>query len=157
MQVSSGPQTLLHSYNGQWQGITRTWFEPEVLVDESEWSATIYPILGERFVQYDYMGSMQDNPLEGKATLGFNAMTGNFEMAWIDSFHQSTGIMYCKGPATAAGISVLGSYLVDELGTSWGWRTDFELTSKNELAVRSYNITPDGVAYLGVETLYTRH
>ncbi len=153
---NADPETLLQAYTGQWQGMTRTWFEPDKLADESSWQGTIYPILGNRFIQYDYTGSLQGDAFEGKALIGFNAMTKQFEMAWIDSLHQSTGIMYCQGHQTTTGFMVLGSFRASEDGPEWGWRTDFELLNSKQLRIRAYNISPEGMEYLGVETLYTR-
>ncbi len=144
------------AYTGKWAGMTRTWFEPGKLADESPWSATFQTILGDRYLQYDYTGSLQGEPFEGRAIIGYNAMSDQFDMAWIDTFHQSTGIMYCRGAETATGFSVLGSYVVDDKGTAWGWRTVFEMIEPNRLTIRAYNITPGGEEHLGIETVYAR-
>lgn len=152
----SDKSSLLKTYCGQWTGTTRTWFEPDTLADESAWYATIQPILTGSHIQYDYTGMLQGQPLEGKAIIGYNTMSAQFEMAWIDSFHQSAGIMFCKGSETATGFNVVGSYVVDEAGTTWGWRTTFEMIEPNHLTLRAFNIAPDGKEDLGIETIYTR-
>ncbi len=150
------PQAKLLAFVGQWEGITQTWFEPGNLGDESPWQGKIYAILGDRYVQYDYNGTMQGDSFEGKAMIGYNSMTKQFEMAWIDSFHQSTGIMHCKGHETATGIAVLGSYRASDNGEDWGWRTEFDLVDADHLTIRAYNIMPDGIESLGIETVYMR-
>jgi hypothetical protein len=145
-------QTLLHRYAGQWQGVTRTWFEPGKLADESPWQGSLYPVLGGRYLQYEYTGKIMGNALEGRMLIGYNAATQQFEMAWIDSFHQSTGIMLCKGGTTSEGLSLLGSYHAND--EEWGWRTDLYLPSAGQLIIRAYNITSNGEEALGVETIY---
>jgi hypothetical protein len=155
-QVNRDPQAMLQALVGQWQGMTRTWFEPGKLSDESPWQATISPLLGDRYIRYEYTGSLQGETFEGKATLGYNAMTQQFEMAWIDSFHQNNGIMHCKGNTGSQQISVLSSYIAFEGGEVWGWRTEFDLVDANHLTVRAYNIEPSGNESLGLETTYTR-
>ena len=150
------PLAILQSFAGQWEGSTKTWFEPGNLGDESPWQGKIESILGNRYLQYSYVGSMQGEGFEGIALVGYNGMTEQFEMVWIDSFHQSTGIMHCKGHETAAGITLLGSYRAFDNSDDWGWRTDFDLLDANHLTIRAYNIDPEGNKSLALETVYTR-
>lgn len=155
--TSAEPAKLLPAYIGKWQGTTKTWFEPGVIADESPWHGEIVAILGERFLEYSYTGSIQDTPFQGKALIGpdpVSSGSNTIEMAWIDSFHQGGAIMACKGEITTSGFSVLGSFSAgDEV---WGWRTEYELIDANHLTIRAYNISPDGVEHLGIETVYTR-
>jgi hypothetical protein len=155
--TGSDQLAALHALVGKWQGMTNTWFEPEKLGDTSPWQAEIRPILGGRYVQYEYTASMQGETFMGQAIIGHNSMSGQFEMAWIDSFHQSNGIMHCKGEAIPSGLRVLGSYIPYEGMEAWGWLTVFELVDADHLTVRAYNVEPGtGTEYLGVETQYTR-
>jgi hypothetical protein len=147
---------MFERFVGEWEGISRTWFEPGKLADESTWQATIYSMLDGRYLRYEYRGTLQGERFEGKATIGYNTMTKQFEMAWIDSFHQNNGIMYCRGPQSETGFSVLGSYCPVEGSEDWGWRTVFDLTDADHLTVRAYNIEPNGTEHLGIETHYTR-
>lgn len=156
MLTNRDPQAILQSFTGQWEGPTKTWFEPGNLGDESPWQGKIETVLGNRYLQYDYTGSLQGEGFEGKAIIGYNGMTKRFEMAWIDSFHQSTGIMHCKGHEIANGITLLGSYRAFDDSADWGWRVAIELTDANHLAIHSYNITPEGSESLALQTLYTR-
>jgi hypothetical protein len=155
--VNAEPAKRLLAYIGKWQGTTKTWFEPGVFADESFWQGEIIAILGDRFLEYSYTGSLQDTQFQGKALIGpdpVSSGSNTIEMAWIDSFHQSGAIMYCQGEITPSGFSVLGSYSAGvEL---WGWRTEFELIDTNHLTVRAYNISPDGAEHLGIETVYSR-
>jgi hypothetical protein len=108
--LSSGVHKSLSALTGAWKGLTKTWFEPDVLADESETQGTFRPVLGGRFLIYEYKGSMQGKPLEGMAIYGYDIPNNTLQCAWIDSFHMGTGIMLSNGPATEQRISVLGSY-----------------------------------------------
>lgn len=151
-----GPHHLLNSLTGEWEGTTRTWFEPGVLADESRWTATIRPLLDGRSIAHEYSGSIGGKPLQGFALIGCNLITGMFEMALADSFHTGTSIMFCTGPRTEGGFSVLGEYPDGAGGPPWGWRTDFELSEPDRLVVAAFNITPGGEEALAVETRYHR-
>jgi hypothetical protein len=43
-------------------------------------------------------------------TFGYNITLEQFEASWVDSFHNSTGIMFCIGAERENGFSVTGSY-----------------------------------------------
>ena len=50
--LESGMHKKLQSLTGNWEGITKTWFEPGVLADESPVKGAIRPLLGSRFVMH---------------------------------------------------------------------------------------------------------
>jgi hypothetical protein len=158
LQQSLGPgggHAMLAALVGEWEGTTRTWFEPDVLADESAWRGTIRSVLGGRFVVHEYEGAMGGEPLEGIAIHGFDLDTGRFLTAWIDSFHNGTTIMRSEGERTPAGFSVLGSFTVPD-SAPWGWRTEIALVDADHVVITMYNITPEGSESKGVETRYTR-
>ena len=56
-EESSSPGGAHHRLNllaGDWEGTTRTWFEPGVLADESPMAGRIRPLLGGRFIRHEY-------------------------------------------------------------------------------------------------------
>jgi hypothetical protein len=142
---------------GTWEGTTRTWFEPDKLADESPWRGTIRAVLGGRFVVHEYEGSMQGKPLSGVAIYGYHLDPDRYEMAWIDSFHNGTGIMSSRGKNEGRGYSVQGSYEAPE-GPPWGWRTEIQLPEPDRLVITHYNIPPPSVGpeAKAVETVYRR-
>jgi hypothetical protein len=154
--LSSGVHKQLGALAGAWKGITKTWFEPDVIADESAMEATFRPVLGGRFLMFEYKGTMQEKPLEGMAIYGYDIPNNTFQCAWIDSFHMGTGIMLSSGSAPAPHISVLGSYGGPDIPVPWGWRTVTELQSDDTLVITAYNISPEGAESKATETIFQR-
>ena len=154
-QAPGGAHALLAQLVGEWEGVTRTWFEPDKLADESMWRASIQPLLDGRFVLYEYTGMLVGEALHGYCIIGYNLVREQFEAAWIDQVHMGTGMMFSVGQKTEKGFSVLGSYAVGQGNPDWGWRTEVLLDGEN-LLVTAYNISPEGQEARGVETRYQR-
>lgn len=154
--LASGPHHLLSRLCGSWKGTTKTYFEPDLLADESLWEGTIRSLLGGMFVQHDYTGSLQGKPLTGSAIYGFQISSKRFQGLWTDSFHNGTSMMFCEGVPNDAVFNVLGHYDAPDGSPPWGWRTEIVMPSDNNLVITMYNITPDGVEVVAVVTEYRR-
>ncbi len=91
-------QTLpLSSFEGNWEGTTKVWFEPDVVVDESPCKGSIKPTVNANFLLHEYEGSFQGKPLKGLAIYSSDPKTGEYQAAWIDGFHMSAGILFSVG------------------------------------------------------------
>lgn len=156
VSLESGVHHQLQSMIGTWAGITKTWFEPNVLADESEMKGTIRAILGGRFLMHEYQGTLDGKPFEGIAFYGFDIPNQAFQSAWIDSFHMGTGMMLSNGSPTPNGFSVLGQYSYPEYPHPWNWRTVAELIDADTLVITAYNISPEGQEDKATETVYKR-
>lgn len=154
--LESGPHHELSRLVGEWEGTSRTWFEKDVLADESPVNGKITSILGGRFVLHQYNSSLQGKALEGLAIIGYSFPYERFQTAWIDSFHMGTGIMFSEGDATPAGHSVLGSYGGGGMPEPWGWRTEIKMNGDDHLIITAYNIEPGAVEQQATELSYRR-
>lgn len=155
--VEEGPHKQLLNLGGEWIGNTKTWFEADVLSDDSQSILMISSILGNRFISFDYQGSLDGKPFEGKMIIGFDIPYQKFTASWVDSFHMGTQIMLSSGNATEKGFSILGTYGSPEYGDQlWGWRTTLEIVSDNEIVLRAYNVSPEGEEVKATETAYKR-
>ncbi|HRX03446.1 MAG TPA: DUF1579 domain-containing protein [Anaerolineae bacterium] len=141
---------------GQWQGVTRTWFEPGQLADESSQRGVIRSVLGGYFVVHEYEGTLQGQPMRGIAIFGFDVATGKCQAAWIDNVHMGTAIMYSEAEPSERAFVALGSYDDPNGGPPWGWRTEIDLIDDDHITITAFNIPPGGEAYKAVETQYRR-
>lgn len=141
---------------GEWEGTTRTWFEPEVLADESPTRATIHPILAGRFILYEYQGSLMGESMLGLAIIGYDISQKKYQMAWVDNQHNGTTIMFSEGEGDPQQVSVTGSYRDPAGGPPWGWRTEIELLDPDHFIITAYNISPEGDEARAIETTYER-
>lgn len=155
---ASGPHLQLSKLAGSWEGRAKIWFEPGVVGDDSFVSGTIRPVLDGKFALHEYRGSLGGKPLQGMAIIGYHLDLQQFQVAWIDSFHNGTAIMFSEGKKGAEGIDVLGgyAYVTPELEQYWGWRTEIVLVSDRELVITSFNISPEGSEDKATETRYKR-
>lgn len=158
--LASGPHKLLSNMAGEWAGITKTWFEPDKLSDESPMTGKITSVLGGRFVMHEYNGMMQGKPFDGISIYGYDLNEDKFKASNIDSFHNGTNIMLLNGEeGNQTDIKVLGSYsykVSPEETQHWGWRIEITQPDKDNMILTIYNITPEGLEAKGVETVYKR-
>ena len=155
---SSGAHFQLSKLVGEWKGTAKTWFDPNKLEDESPVSGTMKLMLDGKFILHEYQGSFGGEPLTGMAIYGYHLELEKFQCAWIDSFHNGTAIMFSEGNKGEKDISVLGSYtyVTPEAEQHWGWRTNIELISDDEIVITAYNISPEGQELKATETIYRK-
>lgn len=144
---------------GEWEGVTKTWFEPDKIGDESPMKGTMKIILDGRFILHEYKGSIEGKPLEGISIYGYDMVEGCFQSVNIDSFHSGTTIMMQNGVPGTNKLSALGSYTFKaspEEIYHWGWRTEIDMVDNDNLLITIYNISPEGESAKAVETAYKR-
>lgn len=146
---------VLEAWKGRWSGKAKTWFEPGVLADSSEWKGSLRIALkGFSFV-HEYRSKVLGRPHRGIAVVTIDPERRRVTHAWTDTFHMHAELMFSEGEWSGKGFSVLGSYPAGD-GPRWGWRTTYELGRSGKLTLTMFNITPDGQEAKAVEAVFSR-
>lgn len=147
----------LAAFAGDWQGTTRTWFEPGKLANEAEVRGNLRLVLGGRFLLHEYECTMQGKPEHGLAIYGHHIDEKMYEAAWIDDFHTGTAIQFAQGGSERnEAFDVLGSYFAGDGEPRWGWRTEITQPERDRLLIVMYNIPPGQAEAKAVSFEYRR-
>ena len=141
---------------GEWDAKTKMWMAPGMAPEESTGKAVFRSMLGGRFVQMQYSGTMMGGPFRGFAIYGYDNATKKFESVWIDSF--STGMM--KGTGELAADKKTMTWTVESTGPDGKKETMREVETfvdDNTTKFEMFSKNPsDGKEFLMMEINYTR-
>lgn len=142
---------------GSWKGKSKlhlSWLPPEQRVSESD--STLHIDLDENraFATVTYTWRHEDKRHEGTILGCGSEKSKNYEIAWVDSWHQSSAVMHLKGKEAEDGsLKVKGSY--DGGGEMWGWTISLSEFG-GAFTLKMENVTPAGEAEWAVEGIYHR-
>ena len=141
---------------GTWDVQSKVWMAPGAPPQESTGTSENKMILGGRYLEQHYEGTMMGQPFSGIGVTAFDNYKKKFVSTWIDS--TGTGIMVTTGAFDKAGKVI----------TAWGTVDDpaFKRTMKVKTAVtivdadhhtyESWSAAPDGKMAKSVEVHFTR-
>lgn len=152
-----GPHAALARMVGKWQGMSKLWLEPGKLHEETPITGTMVLVQDGMFLLHEYKGTCMSKPQTGTALCGFSCAEDKWNVAWIDSFHNGTRIMFSEGAVFAdESYIVVGGQYPAPPGPHWGWRTTMEMVNVDHIFIYHYNVSPEGEEAMAVEIDYHR-
>jgi hypothetical protein len=141
---------------GTWKGTNRLhvpWMDEKL--KESDSTAVVRSKMNGQFLSIEYTWSFDGEAQEGLLILGCDSKCEAVQAVWTDSWHSKDVLMLCNGTVDSDGkISVMGNYSVPE-HPDWGWRTEI-IPGVEGFRYVMFNVSPEGVEELAVETEFTR-
>jgi hypothetical protein len=150
------PHKALEMTVGSWDVKTKMWMAPGAPPQETSGTSENKMILGGRYLEQRYEGTMMGQPFSGIGVTGFDNYKKKFVSTWVDSM--GTGIMSMAGTADETGKVI----------TSWGTMDDpaEKRTMKAKTVVtivdadhhtyESWHALADGKMTKDLEITYTR-
>lgn len=140
---------------GEWQGRNRLWVRPGEPVRESETTASIALVAGDRFATVTYIWAEGGRPQDGLLVVPAEK-DNQAEVFWVDSWHMGDKFLLLRREDTSEGLlTARGTYAAPP-GPDWGWRISIRSESREELQIVMHNILPQGEEVLAVEGSYSR-
>jgi hypothetical protein len=91
----------LEAVVGTFDAKVKTWMDPSKPPEESTGTSENTWVLGNRYVQMKYQGTMMGQPFSGMGYQGYDNVTKKYVGTWMDTM--STGIMTSTGKADKSG------------------------------------------------------
>ena len=152
MRLTAIKQRLLGAWTGENRLILSWLPNPEHL---SKTDLTVSTVVNDKFLSFAYTWEHDGAGHQGLLIVGNENPEEKATASWVDSWHMSGGVLFCKGRVADDGvIHLLGSYEAPP-DPDWGWRTEIRSAS-DSLTILMFNVSPDGVEELAVEGNYRR-
>ena len=142
---------------GKWTGqnlLRLSWVTPPEYISPS--TVSVLPEAKGKFLSFRYTWSHENVTHGGFLLVGYDTEKKIATAAWVDSWHMSSAVMFCRGTIDPQGtIDLRGSYEAPP-GPDWGWRIIISTPSSTELQIIMYNCSPEGGEDLAVKAEYKR-
>ncbi len=147
---------LMASWDGVWNGSVTTWNNPGSPPSTSTMEVNNKMVLGGRYQQSTYKGTMMGQPFEGISTTGFDNAKKEFVSTWEDNM--GTGIAKASGPWDEASKSVTltGNMMEGTSGKEVGFREILKIVDEDHQIMEMYGPGADGKEFKTMEIKYTR-
>lgn len=148
---------LLEKFVGNWSYEVRWWKDEGAEPEIGKGSISAKLILGKRFVEQQYRGTMSGQPFEGLSILGYDNAKNEYTSLWLDN--TSTGVMSGKGkydPGTKL-YSEKGNLSCPVSGAETSYRATTKWNDDNTFVYEIFNSGLDGKEYRSLEVTNKRH
>ena len=159
MQKASTPgeaHKKLEAVVGTFDTKVKTWMDPSKPPEESTGTSENTWVLGNRYVQMKYQGTMMGQPFTGMGYQGYDNVTKKYVGTWMDSM--STGIMRTTGQADKSGktMTMTGSAADPVTGKMVNLTEKITVKDNDHHSFEMWAPGPDGKPVKMMEIEYTR-
>lgn len=146
---------MLAKADGEWNAETTLWMEPGAQPVKSTASATNKMILGGRYQETRFKGTMMGQPFEGVGVTGYDNAKKTFVSTWHDNM--GTGIMYMEGKWDEAtkSINFMGKTVDPMTGKDMNVREVYKMIDDKNQSMEMY-MTHEGKEYKSMEIKFTK-
>jgi uncharacterized protein DUF1579 len=150
------PHKALATLEGSWTAKVKTWMAPGAPPESSDGTAEQKMLLGGRFLEQHYSGSMMGQPFQGVGHTGYDNLKKKYVATWIDSMGTMT--MVTEGTADATGKVITSTGTIDDVmtGKPAKIKTVVTIVDPDHHTYEMWAPGPDGKAYKNVEVQYSR-
>lgn len=146
---------MLAQENGTWNCEMSIWMEPGSKPEKATVTAEAKMIMGGRYQEMAFKGTMMGMPFEGKGTTGFNKVNNEYTSTWIDNM--GTGMMVSKGAydETARAINFKGEMVNPMDGKLTAYREVYSIIDANTRKMEMFD-TKNRQEFKSMEILMKR-
>ena len=156
MSTPGAPHEGLAKSVGTWDAKVKMWMDPAAPPEESTGTSVNTMILGGRWLEQRYTGSMMGQPFEGVGYTGYDNYKKEYVGTWMDT--SSTAPMMTTGQMAADGKSATFTGTMDDFmtGKACQMKEVLTFTDADHQTFEMWASGPDGQMYKNMEINYTR-
>lgn len=141
---------------GAYSTACKFWMTPDSPAKESAGHSHFKMILGGRFLQENFHGTMAGMPFEGLGIIGYDNTKRRWTNVWMDTMGTMT--MHQTGAASLDGrtINWVGSFTCPMTGKQQRVKSVSSCTGPDTHTFEMWNQAPDGKMFKSLEVAYTR-
>ena len=132
----------------------KMWMDPSTPPEESTGTSENTWVLGNRFVQMKYQGTMMGKPFSGLGYTGYDNVTKKYVGTWMDDM--STGMMVSKGSMSGNVMTSTATASDAMTGKVATFTEKVTVTDNDHHTMEMWGPAPNGKNYKMMEITYTR-
>jgi hypothetical protein len=144
------------SLEGTWTTKVREWMAPGAPPQESDGTAEFKMLLGGRYLQQSFQGSMMGQPFNGMGISGYDNAKKTTQSVWVDS--AGTGMMTLSGSWDAEGKTLTETGSMDDFmtGKPMQIKGQMHMGDNDHFIYEMWMSGPDGKMFKTLDIGYTR-
>lgn len=150
------PHKMLAGAEGSWTAKVKQWMAPGAPPTESDGTAEMKMVLGGRYLQQTFSGTMMGQPYSGMGYTGYDNYEKKYVETWMDSM--GTAILSMSGKMDAAGKTMTSWGTMDDImtGKKMKLKATWTMDDADHSTFMMWGTGPDGKMAKMMEIAYSR-